>query len=295
MASANTMGASVLRCWAFLDVDEFVPGQVAFQYVKNGKIVVNDGPDGLERLDRLIHVAEDMNIKLILPLVNHWADFGGMPMYVKWLAAGSDATEFYRSPVIREAYLEWVSQVLTRRNRLTGRLYREEPAVMAWELTNEARCQTEGGKQILLDWVNEMAAFVKRHDANHLLALGDEGFFFKQGRGHLYDGRYGVDWTANLAVPEIDFGTYHFYPQHWGHGKKLDFGKRWIADHQRIAAELNKPAVMEEFGLKGISDEEKGRWLGRWQKMAHGGSLLWMLGHQSSETSSYVDDYVVYL
>ena len=101
MASANTMGASVLRCWAFLDVDEFVPGQVAFQYVKNGKIVVNDGPDGLERLDRLIHVAEDMNIKLILPLVNHWADFGGMPMYVKWLAAGSDATEFYRSPVIR--------------------------------------------------------------------------------------------------------------------------------------------------------------------------------------------------
>jgi hypothetical protein len=29
--------------------------------------------------------------------------------------------------------------------------------------------------------------------------------------------------------------------------------------------------------------------------MAHGGSLLWMLGHQSSETSGYVDDYVVYL
>ena len=39
---------------------------------------------------------------------------------------------------------------------------------------------------------------------------------------------------------------------------------------------------------------EKERWLGRWKEMARGGSLLWMLGHESSETSGYVDDYVVY-
>lgn len=292
MAVARGMGASVLRCWAFLDVDEFTPGRVAFQYFKDGRIVLNEGSDGLERLDGLIQAAEDLDIKLILPLVNHWADFGGMPMYVKSLAAGSEVTEFYRSAVVRGAYREWVGQVLNRRNSITGRLYRDEPAIMAWELTNEARCQTEGGREILLEWVCEMAAFVKRHDANHLLALGDEGFFYKKGRGHLYDGRYGVDWAANLAVPEIDFGTYHFYPQHWGYGKRLEFGKRWIEDHERVAAQLGKPAVLEEFGLKAMTEKE--RWLGRWKEMARGGSLLWMLGHESSETSGYVDDYVVY-
>lgn len=303
IGNAKALGATVIRSWAFLAVDNFTPGRVAFQYFKDGNIQVNDGPDGLVRLDALIKAAEDLNVKLILPLINHWEALGGMPTYLKWLSPGSDVTEFYRSPALRTAYQSWLDCILTRRNTLTGRLYSEEPAIMAWELTNEARCQTRGGRELLLDWIGEMSAFVKQRDSNHLLALGDEGFFYKKGSGDLYDGSHGVDWEANLAVTDIDFGTYHFYPQDWGHAKDLDFATRWITDHYVAAARLNKPAIMEEFGLNFDSNQvptaqERNQWFARWldtiRDTQTAGSLLWMLGLKAPDTAGYVDDYVIY-
>ena len=170
-------------------------------------IKIDDGPNGLQRLDAVIQTAEQLGLKLILPLVNHWADFGGMPMYLQWLGLGSEVTTFYRSLDARLAYRHWVEHVLTRRNTLTGRLYSDEPSILAWELTNEARCG--GDRDLLLDWVREMAILVKQCDKNHLLALGDEGFFnqhsyfHKNAKGELYDGRHGADFAAILDIPEI--------------------------------------------------------------------------------------------
>ena len=65
---------------------------------------------------------------------------------------------FYRHPAARAAYKAWVEALLTRRNTRTGRLYAEEPSVMAWELANEPRCEIPGGRDLLLDWIGEMSA-----------------------------------------------------------------------------------------------------------------------------------------
>ena len=310
LAVAKQMAANVVRSWAFLAIGNFLPGSMAFQYFKDGAIVINDGPHGLERLDALIKAAEDTGVKLILPLVNHWATpLGGMPSYVKWLGPNPDpktldVTDFYRLDNIKNAYKTWLQAILTRRNTITGRLYADEPAIMAWELTNEARCQTTGGRELLLSWIAEMAAFVKQHDSNHLLALGDEGLFYKQGSSDLYDGSHGVDWVANLAVAGIDFGTFHFYPQDWGHSTDLNFATKWIHDHVAAAQRLNKPALMEEFGLKIdgklIKDaEDRDGWFANWldtvQSKKCAGQLMWMLGHAAADdTKGFVDDYVIY-
>lgn len=183
---------------------------------------------------------------------------------------------------------------------------RDEPSIMAWELTNEARC--DGEWDILLDWVHEMAAFVKQLDGHHLLALGDEGFFnqhhfLQPGKAQLYDGRHGTDFAATLDIPEIDFGGYHFYPQDWGHDNDLEFGDQWIKDHAKIAERAGKPVVMEEYGLKicdSVVPDSAARkaWFARWLNSVNesttAGSLLWMLGGTESDTSGYVDAYVVY-
>lgn len=297
LATAKAMGANVVRCWAFLEAEPYSEGQTAFQYCNKGKVEIHEGPNGLERLDDLICAAEEADLRLILPLVNHWGDLGGMPLYVRWLRPGCEVTEFYRAGAIRAAYQRWVNALLTRRNSVTGRLYSEEPAIMAWELTNEARCAIAGGRELLLDWVEEMSRFVKERDSNHLLALGDEGFFFRKGRGHLYDGSYGLDWKAVLEMNSMDFGTFHFYPQKWACGLELETARGWIQDHAELAATLNKPALMEEYGVAAeLSNRE---WLyGEWQKMVRdsgaAGSLAWMLGDRSPDTAGYVDEYVLY-
>ena len=306
MTVAKQMGANAIRTWAFADAAQ-PGGGVAFQYLENGVIKIDDGPNGLQRLDGVIQTAEELGLKLILPLVNHWKDFGGMPMYLQWLGLDSDVKTFYQSLDARLAYRNWVHHVLTRRNTLTGRLYSEEPSIMAWELTNEARC--DGDRDLLLDWVHEMAAFVKQCDKNHLLALGDEGFFYEHSffqlhsKGQLYDGRHGNDFAATLDIPEIDFGGYHFYPQDWGHANDLAFGDQWVQDHAKAAERAGKPVLMEEYGLK-LGDAvvpdgpARNAWFAEWltavKQSSTAGSLLWMLGGTEADTSGYKDDYVVY-
>jgi len=294
MAAAKGMGANVIRSWAFLDLDPRPAGSVAFQYLQDGKIVQDGGPDGLERLDALIGAADDQGLRLILPLVNHWGDFGGMPQYLKWLGIQGGVEQFYSSPAARAAYRTWVESVLTRRNTRTGRLYSEEPAVMAWELANEPRCEVAGGRELLLDWVGEMSAYVKSLDSNHLLALGDEGFLQHADTSDpLYNGSHGVDGEAILNFGQIDFGTYHFYPSAMGHGN--DFGDTWVKDHVESGARAGKPTIMEEYGLETAAerDEWYPQWLGSVRLRGGAGDLLWMLGSSEADVSGFRDTYTV--
>ena len=162
----------------------------------------------------MIAAAGDNGLRVILPLVNYWDDLGGMRLYLKWLCIAGDVEEFYRAPAARVAYRNWVQSVLTRRNSRTNRYYFEEPAILAWELANEPRCEIPGGRELLLDWVGEMCRFVKTLDSNHLLAVGDEGYLVRAGApDHLHDGRHGVDTEALLNFGEIDFGGIHFYTE----------------------------------------------------------------------------------
>jgi mannan endo-1,4-beta-mannosidase len=63
-----------------------------------------------------------------------------------------------------------------------------------------------------------MSAYIKSLDSNHMVSVGDEGFF-KQDAGssdYLYSGGAGADWDRLVLLPNIDFGTVHLYPVNWG-------------------------------------------------------------------------------
>lgn len=293
------MGVNVIRAWAFLNVDNRSPGSIAFQYLNNGEITVDGGPDGLERLDALIEAAEQQGLRLILPLINYWRDFGGMPLYLQWLGITGGVEQFYVAAAARTAYQKWVQEVLTRRNTRTGRLYSEEPAVMAWELANEPRCEVQGGRDLFLDWVGETSRFVKALDSNHLLALGDEGFLLHAGTNDpLYNGSHGVDGEAVLGFGEIDFATYHFYPSAMGHPN--DFGETWVKDHVASAGRANKPAIIEEYGLglsSTVTPADRNQWYARWLEsvvQAQGaGDLLWMIGGTQADANGFRDEFTV--
>lgn len=304
LASIKPTGANVIRSMAFLNYAERPDSGVCFQYGSAGSILINDGPTGLGRLDALIAAAEQYGFRLILPLVNYWDDLGGMRTYLEWLFPDEDlpVEEFYRRPEARAAFKHWIAQVLSRTSN--GLSYRESPAIFAWELANEPRCPVPGGRELLLDWAREMSAFVKENDPNHMVALGDEGFLRRDNPpNHLYSGEYGVDFEAILGIPEIDFGSYHFYPAPTQMNVPPAFGITWIADHVASGERANKPALLEEYGIRigdyGVTSSVKrdGEYT-RWQQAVYdsggAGDLVWMMGSEEPDVAGYHDDYTVY-
>ena len=295
LQSMRDAGATTVRAWAFLDVEDGERHGPAFQIFSQDSVRVNEAEDGLLRLDSLIANAETAGIALLLPLINGWRDFGGMPLYSRYFGGADSSDEFYSSVAATGAYWRWVERVLTRRNTQTGRFYSDEPSIFAWELANEPRHSGLGGSAQLLEWVAQSSEFIKQIDSNHLLAVGDEGFFRRRGRSHLYDGRYGVDTEAFLDLNTIDVGTYHFYPEHWG--VPVYFGERWIQEHAELATRAGKPVILEEFGLTKDDHRDRINQYVEWVRLAcmsgSAGALVWMLGSTEVDADSYRDRFTL--
>ena len=49
---------------------------------------------------------------------------------------------FFSDPGTREIYKGHVKELLERRNKYSGVLYKEDPTIFAWNLINEPRCET---------------------------------------------------------------------------------------------------------------------------------------------------------
>uniref|UniRef100_A0A0E0N0B9 mannan endo-1,4-beta-mannosidase n=1 Tax=Oryza rufipogon TaxID=4529 RepID=A0A0E0N0B9_ORYRU len=155
-------------------------------------------------------------IKVILSLVDNYDSFGGRKQYVNWARAqgqgiGSD-DEFFTNPVVKGFYKNHVKTVLTRKNTITGVAYRDDPTILAWELMNEPRCQSDLSGRTVQSWITEMAAHVKSIDRNHMLEVGLEGFYGASSPSRIAavnpsGYQLGTDFIANNQVPGIDFAT----------------------------------------------------------------------------------------
>lgn len=264
---AQRMKLGVVRMWAFLDrgsLDGTVgsvrePGHkegVYFQYwdPASGRPAYNDGADGLERLDRVLHEARTRGLLLTLVLTNNWRDFGGMDQYLRWYGRDKHH-EFYTDERVRSAFKDWLQHLVTRTNSIDGTRYIDDPAIFAWELANEPRAinfesydSPDGwDRSTITRWADEMSSFIKTMDPNHMVAVGDEGFL-SQGRSNwAYETPYGIDSESLTGLPNVDFGTYHLYPDHWAQGHL--FGNDWIEDHIALSRRAGKPVVLEEYGI----------------------------------------------
>jgi mannan endo-1,4-beta-mannosidase len=315
---AAQMGLNTLRTGAFLDCGPAAPGAVPpgakdgvyFQYLDSttGRPAFNDGPDGLERLDRTIFLAEQYGIRLILPFVNYWSDFGGIDRYLEWFGLAG-RRQFYLHPELRNAFRNYMEHLLLRVNTRTGRQYRDEPAILAWELANEPRCVDDdgnplpGGTDTLLAWADEMSTFLRSLDSSHLIGVGDEGYFrrtFALGN-RLCNGAHGVDTEKLLGLSAIDFGTCHLYPNFAPSQPPAAFGARWIRQHLEAGRRAGKPVIVEEFGVKidagqAVREAAFQAWLDQVGEGQGAGALVWMIASSNAEGERYpdYDRYTIY-
>ncbi|MGA9116395.1 MAG: hypothetical protein WB626_06445 [Bacteroidota bacterium] len=277
---AHQLGLTAIRTWAFHDApDSTDPASIQW-----GPGLTNEA--GLRGLDFVLARAPLYGLRLILPLVNNWDDYGGMNQYVRWYArtrpgeagttrpdsavsgpggrsyllrpAGSFAhDDFYRIPEIREWYRLHIFTLLTRVNTLNNIPYRDDPAVLMWELANEPRSSDPTGETVHA-WLGEMSAFLKSVDPRHLLASGEEGLE-TSGEGYsdpscygdrqwLFDGTGGVSYARNLSLPWLDAAVAHCYPEAWG--LSFNEARLWAEEHRRLARQAGKPFLLEEAGSR---------------------------------------------
>ncbi len=320
--AARALGLKVMRVWGMLDrgsLDGSVPNadgeghkdNVYFQYWDPAlqRPAYNDGEDGLQRLDYVLAAAAKSDVKVIVVLVNNWREFGGIDQYLMWFGRDKHH-EFFTAPEVKQAYRDWAEHVITRKNSVNGRIYRDDPTVFAWELANEPRCKngnafdssTGWDKGTVTAWAGEMSAYIKSLDSNHLVSVGDEGFLDGGGEHWAYKAHDGVDHAALTGLPAIDFGTFHLYPEDWG--TPQGFGEQWILDHLQVARELGKPTILEEYGVKvgrtrgNLGDVNQGwnerrdsyrRWNDVMLERGGNAALPWMLAGIDEHRARYPD------
>lgn len=324
---AEAMGLKVIRVWGNLDVgvktgttdsegkpvftnNNDGPGEkdgIYFQYFDKdlGKPVINEGKDGLQKLDYALYQAEKHGIKLLITFTNYWDAFGGMGQYVKWAQelgiTGLKKDDFYTNETLKGWYKDYVNGLLNHTNPYTGRKLKDEPSVFAWELANEPRCNTDAQckDNILYNWAKEMSEYVKSVDPNHMVALGDEGFYNKPygyyneytTSNYAFYGAEGVDFEKLMTIDTLDFGTPHLYLDQWGmkHTGTGQDDLLWFKIHGETCAELGKPVILEEFGLtnRTIRDSEYEQWFevlegNVYETVEYAGTNYWMI-------ASYID------
>ncbi len=283
LGEAAAMGLRVVRTWAFNDgatqwnALQTAPGTYQ-EYVFQG-------------LDYVIWQAGRRGLRVLLPLVNNWDDYGGMNQYVAWSPTASSHDDFYTDAMCRTWYQDHAAAVLARVNTFTGVRYSEDPTIFAWELANEARCTSDPSGDVLQDWIETMSAHIKALDPQHLVGTGSEGFYGASGprpNPHGWMASQGTDFVRNHLPGTVDFASLHVWPDHW----QLDLAQtvQWIDDHAGDAAsQLGKPVIVGEFG-KSQPLAERDLYFQSWYDAiyrsastggAAGGSCLWILYHDN--------------
>jgi mannan endo-1,4-beta-mannosidase len=223
--------------------------------------------DLLEGLDFFLNELKKRDMDAILYLTNNWEWSGGMAKYLEWNGYGkvpnpnlkpntwpqfmSYTAQFHQCEPCKNAFLEHIKFMLNRKNSVNGIPYKQDKTIMAWEVANEPRIWNVENEKAFTNWLNEVASTIKSIDKNHLLTTGSEG---KAGSN---DDIAAFERTHNN--PNIDYLTMHIWPKNWGwynindekNSTEVAIKKtnEYIDEHIKVAQNLKKPLVLEEFGF----------------------------------------------
>ena len=222
--------------------------------------------DALQGLDYLLAEMGKRNMKAVLYLSNNWGWSGGFLQYLNWNGLLPDSiflrkmswdetrdqiSRFYSCTPCKDDYFRQVKEIVNRRNSFTHISYVDDPAIMAWEMANEPRPMRPSANSAYKQWIKETASLIKSMDPHHLVTIGTEGQASTADDIEMYKDIY--------DNKNIDYLTIHVWPKNWGFFKDtaiaagmvniISKSEAYIARHIKIARSLNKPLVIEEFGL----------------------------------------------
>ncbi|GGB76377.1 endo-1,4-beta-mannosidase [Flavobacterium suaedae] len=221
----------------------------------------------LDGLDYLLNEMRKRDMHAVLYLTNNWEWSGGMAQYLEWNGKGKlpnpnippntwpqfmeYTKQFHSCEPCMEAFNNHIKFILSRTNAYNDVKYTEDNTIMAWQVANEPRVFTADNEEKFTKWLTDVVALIDSLDSYHLISTGSEG---KAGS------------ADDIAIferthdnPKIDHLTMHTWPKNWSwydHAnaeetlpKSIEKAIAYIDEHIALAEKLNKPIVLEEFGL----------------------------------------------
>ena len=250
-------------------------------------LVGGDGPDGIPTrvsptlqkepgvyndtvfwgLDYLLAEMGERNMKAVLYINNSWEWSGGYGMYLEWAGAGkalipaevgysaymNSVSKFVTNEKAKEMFYDHVRYVVSRTNTVTGKPYKDDPAIFSWQIGNEPRCfrADKEGQDAFVDYMWTTAALIKSIDPNHMVSSGSEGEMGCENSLELYERIH--------SCPDIDYMNIHIWPYNWNWVREKTLATNlpvaikntdnYIDAHLALAAKYGKPVVLEEFGF----------------------------------------------
>ncbi|GGI25326.1 glycoside hydrolase 5 family protein [Pedobacter mendelii] len=220
----------------------------------------------LKGLDFLLMEMAKRKMYAVLFLSNNWEWSGGFLQYLNWNWKIDNETlkrkltwdeqrdytsKFYSCDACKIDYQKQVDFIIKHKNFYTGKSYVNESAIMAWELANEPRPMRASATEAYKKWIVTTADYIKSIDKNHLITIGTEGYMGTEEDLDLFKEIH--------AHQNIDYLTIHIWPKNWGWFKDaptndnlplvIEKTSMYIKQHENTAKQLNKPLVIEEFGL----------------------------------------------
>ncbi len=213
----ENMGVNAVRFWAF----------PSFALRNAGGSSILD----FSAIDRVIRYAREHKSKVIPVLENQWNHCpGSIHKYSDWYASG------YRAPYGEYplSFVEYVDAIVAR--------YRDEPAILMWQIMNEAQSEELNGvadPESLRRFAEALSARIKELDPNHLVSLGTIG-----------RGQAGID-NENFvllhqleAIDVVEAHDYRHEEEAWPSSNFHSIDRAY-----RIAQELGKPFFIGEAGI----------------------------------------------
>lgn len=219
----------------------------------------------LNGLDYLLSEMGKRNMKAVIFLSNNWEWTGGFLQYLNWNGLLPDSIlrrklswdenrdyvkQFYTCDACKAAYYTQVKLIVNRTSTITHQPYKNDAAIMAWELANEPRPMRPEAIPAFSKWIEDATLLIRSIDKNHLITAGSEGEMGSESF---------ATFEAVYAIKNIDYLTIHIWPKNWGWFSDTAINKSinniisntstYITKHLEIANRLKKPLVIEEFGL----------------------------------------------
>eukprot|EP01025_Chloroclados_australasicus_P040674 TRINITY_DN425_c0_g1_i1.p1 TRINITY_DN425_c0_g1~~TRINITY_DN425_c0_g1_i1.p1 ORF type:complete len:535 (+),score=43.90 TRINITY_DN425_c0_g1_i1:134-1738(+) len=228
----------------------------------------NYNEDALASLDKVLAEAAKRNIRIVISFTDNWKEADSKINYLQWAGKTGIPDAFFSDASVKQLLKNHMKFITSRTNTVNGRVYRDDPTILAWNLINELRTDFKpicdfNCEQVIQNWISEMASYLKSLDPNHMVTPGHSGMFGKNSsnawanpdawRGWPQTWAYntGQNFVPDHSSPAIDFAGFHIWIDNWGIKQDPQtFFKQWIQAHIDDARKMNKPVIIEEFGKK---------------------------------------------